>query len=356
MYNAQEVFGWLSSHIKGMRLSRLKTLSAIVAGAMKMKGVGVLSLGRAMDGETSAKHRIKRVWRFLKNPGTENLQVSRSLLQSLIPAKGRIIVLCDWTDLDPYQQLVMSIPKDGRAMPFLSQTILKSSGEGSMIEAEQRILACLELICPKEREIIIVADRGFGNTRWVEDVTKWGWHFVQRIASTHKVDISGYHGALSGLNVIRGAASKDFGSGNWTDNKALKVRVVTIHESDSKEPWILITSLPYAPAEIVRIYKRRMWTEAMFRDLKNRNWGLGLDSTRLSKADRHDRLFLVVSIAYVLLMAYGAAAEASGFDNLLKANTENNRVMSLARIGNYFLQACQWGIERAFRALLKLPM
>lgn len=356
MYNAQQVFGWLSTHIKGMRLSRLRTLSAIVSGAMKMKGVGVLSLGRAMDGDVAAKHRIKRVWRFLKNTGVENLQVSRSMFQSLIPAKGRIIVLCDWTDLAPYQQLIMSIPKDGRAMPFLSQTIMKDSGDGTMIEAEQRILACLAAICPAGRELIIVADRGFGNTRWVGDIAKWGWHFVQRIASGHKVDIAGFHGFAADLGIIRGAVSKDFGWGNWTDGKALKVRIVGTHEKDSKEPWVLVTDMPDVTAEIIRIYKRRMWTEAMFRDLKNRNWGLGLDSTRLSKPDRHDRLFLVLAIAYALLMAFGAAAEASGFDELLKANTVNDRVMSLARIGNYFMQTCQWGIERAFCALLKLPM
>jgi len=356
MYDFQQVFGWLCSHIKGMRLSRLKTLSAIVSGAMKMKGAGVLSLGRAMEGETSAKHRIKRVWRFLRNPGVENLQVSRSLFLSLIPAKGRIIVLCDWTDLKPYQQLILSIPKDGRSVPFLSQTIVEASGPGSMIEAEQRILACLQVICPQGREVIIVADRGFGNTRWVTDIQKWGWHFVQRIAGNHKVDLVGYHGFVSELGIIRGAASHDHGWGNWTDGNALKVRLVTIFETDAKEPWVLITDLPDFKTEIIRIYKRRMWTEAMFRDLKNRNWGLGLDSTRLSKPDRHDRLFLVLALAYVLLMAYGAAAEALGYDTLLKANTENNRVMTLARIGNYFMQTCQWGIERAFRALWRLPM
>lgn len=60
----------------------------------------------------------------------------------------------------------------------------------------------------------------------------------------------------------------------------------------------------------------RMWTEALFRDLRNRDWGLGLDRVRLSTADRHDRHFAILALAYLLLCVFGAAAET--IDILLK--------------------------------------
>lgn len=357
MYRWEGICQWLQERVSGMRGSRLKTLSALVAGAMHMKGVGVLALGRAMEGSTAAKHRIKRVWRFLRNPGVENLQVSRALFTSLMPAKGRIIILCDWTDLDPFKQLVFTLPKDGRSLPFLSLTIMKEHGEeGAMIEAEGKALAYLALIIPPGREVVIIADRGFGNHRWIQDIRKWGWHFVQRISGNLFVDAGEYKGPVSGMPIIRGAASKDWGKCYITQEHLFDARLVTIHESDAKEPWVIVTDLSDNTAEIIRLYKRRMWIEATFRDLKNRNWGLGLDSTRLSEAARHDRLFLVLAIAYALLMAFGAAAEASGFDDLLKANTENSRVLSLAKVGNYFLQVAQWEIGRALKLLMKLPM
>jgi hypothetical protein len=357
MFGWESVSSWLKSHVTGMRLSRLKTLSAVVSGAMRMKGVGVLALGRAMEGPAGAKHRIKRVWRFLRNPGVENLQVSRALFTSLIPAKGRIIVLCDWTDLAPFKQLVFSLPKDGRSLPFLSLTIMKDQGEeGAMVEAEQKALAYLAVIAPKEREVVIVADRGFGNARWIKDVKNWGWHFVQRIAGNLYLNVQGYSGSVSEMPIVKGTPSKDWGQGNITQAHLFEARVVTIYDKDSKEPWVLLTDLQDIPPEIVRIYKRRMWIEAMFRDLKNRNWGLGLDATRLSEPARHDRLFIVLAVAYALLMAFGAAAEASGYSDMLKANTENDRVMTLARIGNYFIQITQMEIHRVFKALLRLPM
>ena len=107
--------------------------------------------------------------------------------------------------------------------------------------------------------------------------------------------------------------------------------------------------------EVVRLYKRRMWTEALFRDLKNRDWGLGLDHVRISSADRHDRHFAILALTYVLLCAFGAAAETFAIARQLKANARGDRVMSLARIGNYFLQLCRCPLKQAFAALQALP-
>jgi hypothetical protein len=89
--------------------------------------------------------------------------------------------------------------------------------------------------------------------------------------------------------------------------------------------------------------------------LKNQKWGLGLDATRLSEPKRHDRLFIVLALAYFLLSAFGAAAETTTIPDDLKANTVRERVMTLARIGNYFLQVARCPIDVAIAELLKLP-
>jgi hypothetical protein len=320
-----------------------------------MKGVGVLALGRAMEGPTAAKHRIKRVWRFFRNPGVECLDVSKALFESLAPSQGRIVILCDWTDLSPFQQLVFSLPRDGRSLPFLSLTIYKQAGEHAMVNTERKALGYLAGICPQGREVVFVADRGFGNTRWIRDVRKWGWGFVQRVSGNLHVDVEECCAAVADLAVVKGAAVKDWGEGLLTDENPTLVRIVSVWEQHAKEPWVLVTDRSDFPAEIVRIYKRRMWIEGTFRDLKNRNWGLGLDATRLSQPHRHDRLFIVLAVGYAILTAFGAAAETLGVDQMLKANTENTRVMTLARIGGYFLQLAQCSIDFALQALLKLP-
>jgi hypothetical protein len=225
MYGPERILAWLEGHVKSMRRSRRKTLAAVVAAAMRMKGVGVLALGRAMAGIVGAKHCIKRVWRFLRNDGLETEEVSRALLAALCPDRSCIVVLVDWTDLDPFQQLVFALPRDGRALPFLSVTVRKDAGEGAMIAAEQAALGNLARICPADRRMVVVADRGFGHTRWLRDVQKWGGSFVQRIPGYVSLDTGTYGGLATNFPIQRGDAPRDQGSCLLSDKHPLEVRL-----------------------------------------------------------------------------------------------------------------------------------
>ena len=121
------------------------------------------------------------------------------------------------------------------------------------------------------------------------------------------------------------------------------------------EPWFLITNLDRMPTEIVRYYQRRMSIEAMFRDWKNRRWGMGLKTVRLSEPERHDRPFLVLALACIFLSACGAYSEKIGLGKALKANTVRTQVMTFLRMGIQLLmrQSCSPAI--AFRVLAELP-
>jgi len=354
MYDPEPILAWLTEHVKVMRKSRRRTLAAVVAAAMQMKGVGVLALGRAMAGEVGAKHCIKRVWRFLRNDGVECEEVSRALMDALAPSRGPVVVLVDWTDLAPFQQLVFALPRDGRALPILGRTISKPV-EGEVVRAEKDALATLARLAPAGRPLVLVADRGFGHARWLDDVQNWGWGFVQRVSGFVSVELPGYYGPVAGLDIPRGDRVRDWGWATLSNANPRRVRCISVFAEDAKEPWVLVTNLDLPAPEIVRIYQRRMWIEAAFRDWKNRNWGLGLDSCRLSRPERHDRLFVVLALAYAFLCAFGAAAESLEVDRLLKANTVNERVMNLARLGNYFLQLARCSVDFAFASLVALP-
>ena len=70
---------------------------------------------------------------------------------------------------------------------------------------------------------------------------------------------------------------------------------------------------------IVALYRKRLWCEAMSRDLKNRNWGMGMDVVRLSSVERTETHFIIMMIAYILLCAFGAFAEVQNFGETLIA-------------------------------------
>lgn len=358
MYDPAQILAWLESNVQ-MRRSRMKTLAAIVSGAMRMQGSGVLALGRAMRGEVAAKHCIKRVDRFLGNERVEVDAVHEAIFERFRPRRGPVIVLADWTDRNPYQQLVLALPCHGRALPFYCATIKKGDGsgaqEGLMIEAETEAIEALARMCGDTICPVIIADRGFGNTRWLSEIQNRGWHFVQRISQEIYVETEGYIGQLHELGIRRGWRPRDWGVGTMTNMHFGPVRLTTVYERDADAPWFLVSNLQAkSPAAIVNLYKHRMWIEAMFRDLKNRNWGLGMDHVHLTNERRFDRHFLILALAYVFLVAFGAIAESAGLGDELKANTVPERVLSLARIGGYFIQNAQATIVCAISALLDL--
>ena len=55
MFGPTKIMKWFAQNLQAVRLSRRETSAHVVAGAMKMKGVGVLALGRAMEGLVAAK-------------------------------------------------------------------------------------------------------------------------------------------------------------------------------------------------------------------------------------------------------------------------------------------------------------
>jgi hypothetical protein len=356
MYSPDMILAWITQYVHPMRLSRQKTLADIVAAAMQMRGSGVLALGRALSRETAAKHSIKRVWRFFRNKGVEISAIRAALISVLAPRIGPIVVLVDWTDLGPYKLLVASFPRDGRALPVWWKTIRKDAGEGSMIAVEREFFEALAEHLPAQRVVVVIADRGFGNTRWIGDCIKRGWGYVQRLAGNIVVDGNEYLGKLSELGIQPGSAPRDWGPITMTDENPLRTRLVTTFSKDTaKEPWCLVTDQEGVAPHIVRLYARRMWIEEMFRDLKNRRWGLGLDHVELSEPERHDRHFAALALTYLFLCAFGAAAETENVADQLKANTETTRAMSLARIGNYFIQVACISVSVAIEHLNRLP-
>lgn len=364
MFGPAKIMKWFDGNLQVVRRSRRKTLAHIVDAAMQLKGVGVLNLGRAMSGDTCAKHRIKRVDRFLGNKNLERVSIYKTLFNVLRGKDKLPIVLVDWTDRGPYEQLVFSLTRDGRSLPFYAVTIksthLNAETDGVKIAAEQHAIEQFHAMCPDGVIPIIIADRGFGNERWIRDITKWGWHFVQRISRQHYVQTEQYIGTIPELGIRKGYRPKDWGWGtmgdNWEQNKT-PFRLVTVYEREASEAWYLITNIEdIRPEIVVSLYRRRMWTEAMFRDLKNRNLGMGMDEVKLTCLERTQNHFIVIMIAYILLCAFGAFAEAQNFGESLKANTVKKRVLSIAVIGYNFIDFIgRATIKMALDKLKELP-
>ena len=360
MNSLSNILPWLETNVESMRQSRRKTLAAIVEGAMRLQGSGVLALGRAMSGPTAAKHCIKRVDRFLGNSRVESAQVFKALFNACCPPKGEVVVLADWTDRHWCQQLVLALSRNGRALPFLCITVPKSdvAGEqkGTMVVAESEALEMLATFCPPNRTPIIIADRGFGNSRWLQSIKNRGWYFVQRLACNHYIEVENHIGTLSELGIRQSSPARDWGWGTLGEKHWGKLRLVTARDENADEPWYLVTNMAHlTPKEVCALYAKRFWIEEMFRDLKNRELGLGMDRVHLTTTQRFTCHFMIIALAYIFLCAFGAVAEVARFADQLKANTVNRRVLSLAKIGAYCVALLSCTLDQAIAQLARLP-
>lgn len=358
MFSPADILAWVDKNVKGVRKSRRKTLAAIVPAAMQLCGLGVLALGRAMLNGTSAKHNIKRVNRFLGNAALECEVIAEGIFCALAPAQGPVVVLADWTDMPNAKLLVFALPRQGRALPFYVQVIQKEAQSGEMIAAEEKALEALSRICRKRsgQTMIMVADRGFGNRRWIQTLRDNGWHVVQRLARSFFADVESYIGKLQELTVRRGSKPKDWGKGSFAEAQEIKGRLITVYDREGKEPWYLVTSLEKESAkQVVELYRKRMWIEALFRDQKNRDWGMSMAAVELKHHERYERLFYIVALAFIFLSAYGAAAEQAGFDRGFKANTRAIRVINLIRVGFHYALRRRCDFQTAIAALMEAP-
>lgn len=355
MLNPERIMTWLKDNVEGMRASRMKTLADITPAAMHLSGVGVLTLGRLMCTETTPKHNIKRVDRFLGNKAVEGPSIAKGIFKAFAPRQGRVLVLADWTDMANGKLLAFALPCNGRSVPFFSKAVAKNVGEGDMIRAENEALKTLGDICKGYKDIVIVADRGFGNQRWLGAVTAQGFHFVQRLSRIFYADTEQYIGTLRELNLRRKRKAHDWGVGTFGEDEAIHGRLVTAFEKNAKEPWYLVTDLDETTArQVVDMYRQRWWIEACFRDKKNRDWGLGLTHVNLKDYARYERLFYIVALAFIFLTAHGAQAEAVGFADGLKANTRKVRVLNLLRTGYHYIRKHGDQLEHALQALRRL--
>lgn len=108
----------------------------------------------------------------------------------------------------------------------MAVTIQKSTSEnenkGAMIAAESEAMEMLARICPNHIHPILIADRGFGHPRWMWEIQKRGWHFVQYLSPIHQVTVEQHMGTLKELGLRRASRVRDWDGEGWPTCDTLK--------------------------------------------------------------------------------------------------------------------------------------
>jgi hypothetical protein len=344
-----------------LRLSQAKTLAALVASAMHVQRVSLANIGRQMLGRagkasTSAKHQIKRCWRFCANDRIETADAMRGIIARLLKKRKKVLLVAlDWVDIKGYQTLMACCVLKGRSIPLCWASTQSHiyDGHKSRNAFEESLLLTLRSMVPESIKIILLADRGFGRCALAGFCRRYRFSYLIRIQPKVRVKLKGFNGKLLDYPVFKGIAKvlKDVAyRADGAVNQNIIIRWRKNLPAKRDECWFLMTDLSGTAQQLCALYGRRMTIEQFFRDGKNKRNGWSLRDTQLKTPQRLDRLLLILAIAYLLLCGIGLLAQAR--HNPSAWSSSSKELCSIFKIGQIMLAKIVASPTQAFAALL----
>lgn len=337
---------------------RVESLTHAVLGAVVAAQSGVANIGRA---EASArgvnpKHAIKQVDRFLSNEGFEVNVALADIIRFVLGLRPKVVVSLDWTDYEGgnHHRIALNlVTRHGRATPLCWKTVPHSEIKNHRNDHEDALLRLFkELLPPTVTQVVVLADRGFADVELYEMLTaELGFDFIIRfragmiVRDEHGTARYGSEWVPSNGRALRLPNAK------ITGKRFEVTAVVAVKKARMKESWLLATSLPAGADDIVALYAKRFTIEENFRDEKDWRFGMGSRWVKIKRADRRDRLCLILALAAILLTLLGQAGEELGLDRALRANTVKRRTHSLFRQGREYLRGALGKLENARQSL-----
>jgi hypothetical protein len=350
---AQTVVSSVTAMFAGSKLhaKQVESVAHAVLGAMASPSAGVAALGRSAAAvrRKRAKHGIKQVDRLLSNDKVDDLDLVRAHVAFIVGQRRKMVATLDWTEYGLHGQNRLAInlvTRHGRATPLLWKTVPSAALKGRMSEIEKGVLMVLKAVLPDSvKQVIILADRGFGDVDLYDHIKDLDFDFVIRFRGIIKVTAPDGRSAPASEWVPLGGRPRRILNARVTGQRRKIAAFVAVRQAKMKDSWLLATSLPDAPGRIIALYGRRFTCEENFRDEKDPRFGLGSRLARIRDSARRDRMCFIIAVATALLTLLGAAVEKLGLDRFLRANTVKRRTHSLFRQGREYLRVLVAGTD-----------
>lgn len=259
-------------------------------------------------GPTNVKHKLKRLKNFLDGIQLDQ-QFWQSYLQTLfclpymrLHERRKVTLLVDATTLqEDYWILAASISYRGRSIPVYLKIWEHVNSSYDYWERVEGFMGELKELLPERFSYEIIGDRGFQGARMFSLCKQLGWDQVIRINGSYKMNTS------EGEDLVQLHLCDDghyrqvmLGRNNPVEPLNLAIHSETDGQADR---WYLATSLP-DPAQAVADYKRRMWIEQTFKDLKSvLQWESYTKS--IPQNNRLDKLVVLSCLSYAIQVCIG---------------------------------------------------
>jgi hypothetical protein len=339
----QEWMKRLEELLPEVRVTQLRVLVLLMlgiaqAGSVQLGHVG-LQIGRVKGVGTGSKakrmSRMQRLWRWLSNSRVEVLPWYEAAIVpwvlGLVKNGCELRLVIDGSKVGfGHQLLLIGICYRKRVIPLCWQWVPHQKGH-SLVNQQLQLLKWVKLVLPRWAKVSLVGDSEFSNPRVCQQLDDWGWDYDLRLNGSECVELSDEN--WSRLNrLVKPGESLELGWVKLTKKHRYWVYVVLHWEKGQDQPWLIVTSRHNLQAAL-KNYRRRMWIEQTFGDLKGH--GFDLEATQLRSSQKLDRLTLAVFLLYLWLVAFGSRIIKLGLRS--RIDRTHRRDLSIFRIGyDYF--------------------
>lgn len=330
-------FQWLKQLWPHGHLPQVRTSASFLTGLYASHSVQLPWLARKIPGTAKLPSRIQRLARFLKNARLRvrpsYAPIAKTLVQDLARTLGEIRLIADGSRVAfGHQLLLISVAYRRRAVPIAWTWIPCARGHSSAWR-QRALLTYVYGQLPPGIPVSLIGDTEFEAAEVQDQVAAWGWLFALRQKPNNQVrrepdDAWQDFGRL----VTKPGQKVWWPNARLTVKHNRRVNLVAYWQVGEKEPWLLATNLP-TPEATLRTYRRRMWTEELFGDLKGH--GFNLESTHLVHFERLSRLTLFVILLYVWMLWVGVRTIKRGERHWV--DRQDRRDLSVFQIGWRFI-------------------
>ena len=325
LLNPIAIIAWLRKLCPALHGAQMISLGTVLAALFQRQSCKVADLARQLAAMRPCRFKSaeQRVIRLLGNRKLSDEKIMEYLTLALLTRTGPWPVLpiaIDWTHNEKrsaWQVLVASIPLRGRAIPIAWRAFPRGAfgvdehqAARKRTQVECEFLTQLRQRLPQARDVVILADRGFGNEEVMRHAQSLGFSFVIRLGTQAYVHTSEY-----GRDTLRALEFREkmllsLRDARYKGRFRLSQLVIAYDPGQQKQskdpdPWFLATNREEAAEQIVAWYALRMIVEETFRDEKSY---LRWRESGIHKTAHYQRLFTLLALAEFLAYEVGESA------------------------------------------------
>ena len=334
----KEIVGNLHGH-------QIKGIADFVFAIIEQRTAVQASLAEVFGNPEAAG---KRIARLLQNSRISSKKLSEMVFKQTLKQLskvGKIRLAFDWTIEDKQYLLVISLVRNGRAIPIFWRGYEEHRLQGKMKLIERAMLKrVLKKLKEKigKRRIILTADRGFACVKTFRLLKREKIAFVIRVKCNTLIWLKGGWKSLKSIELKADGEKRKIGQARYckSDEEILEMTISCVNATDEAgDRWYLVSNMKWNAEKMTDEYRRRFWCEEGFRDVK---WALGFAKARIKEISAWTRMFGLHAIAMLVL----ASVESEVLLKNKKKGKEKMREVASRRKGG-------WNIS-LLRATIKL--